>query len=270
MVSWSYGQQTNTLPASGNVGIGTTTPQAKLQVRGATRIDSTLYVDDSVSFKGSASVGGSLVVGDDIFVNDGTLHLKSLGDTSLHTKGILMINEDGKVVNGGKLQSIIYNFPTLPSEQCPQDINGNILYAPPIWQNEDHGMFLIDQNCHYTPRLGVGVKPQAKLQVRLSNGENLTPLIVEKYKNGNLYKLLQLDNSGTLHAREVKVDLTTWPDYVFKEDYKLMPLEKLERFINKNGHLPDVPTAEKVKNNSNKIRNKTTLETMIKMIYLSF
>jgi hypothetical protein len=34
-----------------------------------------------------------------------------------------------------------------------------------------------------------------------------------------------------------------WPDYVFAEDYKLMPLEVLQTEINKNGHLPGIPSA---------------------------
>ena len=37
------------------------------------------------------------------------------------------------------------------------------------------------------------------------------------------------------------------PDYVFEEDYKLMPLSELKSFIDENGHLPGVASAEQVK-----------------------
>jgi hypothetical protein len=38
-----------------------------------------------------------------------------------------------------------------------------------------------------------------------------------------------------------------WADYVFNEDYQLLPLEELQNFISKNKHLPGIPTAKEVK-----------------------
>lgn len=70
-----------------------------------------------------------------------------------------------------------------------------------------------------------------------------TLIIVE---NENNQKLLQLDNDGLLRAREIKVDEAAWPDYVFKPNYELMPLNKVKEFIAQNGHLPNVPSAEEV------------------------
>ena len=48
---------------------------------------------------------------------------------------------------------------------------------------------------------------------------------------------------GSVRARKVRVDQQTWPDYVFHTDYDLLPLKSLEEFIQKNKHLPDVPSA---------------------------
>ena len=50
-----------------------------------------------------------------------------------------------------------------------------------------------------------------------------------------------LSVNGTIGAQEVNVTATGWADYVFKPEYKLMPLSEVEAFINKNGHLPNVP-----------------------------
>ena len=57
---------------------------------------------------------------------------------------------------------------------------------------------------------------------------------------------LVLRNNGQLQAKEVKVTLSDWPDYVFGEDYKLMSLGETEQYIKENGHLPGVPSAQTV------------------------
>ena len=38
----------------------------------------------------------------------------------------------------------------------------------------------------------------------------------------------------------------TVPDYVFEDDYELMPLKELQAFIDANGHLPGIPSADEV------------------------
>ncbi|MGE6218435.1 hypothetical protein ACQKCH_01315 [Nubsella zeaxanthinifaciens] len=59
----------------------------------------------------------------------------------------------------------------------------------------------------------------------------------------------KLSVNGKIRAKEIKVEATNWPDYVFEEQYQLTTLEKLEMFIKKNKHLPDVPTAKQVDEN---------------------
>ena len=52
-----------------------------------------------------------------------------------------------------------------------------------------------------------------------------------------------------IRTEKIKVDIASendWADIVFKDDYLLMELEELEKFIYKNGHLPDIPTASEV------------------------
>lgn len=53
-----------------------------------------------------------------------------------------------------------------------------------------------------------------------------------------------------LCAKEIKVQLTScWPDYVFSQDYKLLPLSEVEQFINENQHLPNIPSSAEVEAN---------------------
>jgi hypothetical protein len=48
-------------------------------------------------------------------------------------------------------------------------------------------------------------------------------------------------------CEEVEVQLSEdWPDYVFADDYQLMPLIELERAIRRDKHLPDMPSAEQM------------------------
>lgn len=52
--------------------------------------------------------------------------------------------------------------------------------------------------------------------------------------------------NGVVLSEEVIVytDISQYPDYVFDDDYLLISLKELEAFIDKNGHLPDIPTAK--------------------------
>lgn len=53
--------------------------------------------------------------------------------------------------------------------------------------------------------------------------------------------------NGDAMFTRIKVKVyENWPDYVFGEQYKLMPLQDLETYIMANKHLPDVPSAKEV------------------------
>jgi hypothetical protein len=55
--------------------------------------------------------------------------------------------------------------------------------------------------------------------------------------------------NGNIHTKEVKVDLASWPDYVFEDTYKLPTLKSIEAHIKEEGHLPNIPKASFVKVN---------------------
>lgn len=55
--------------------------------------------------------------------------------------------------------------------------------------------------------------------------------------------------NGTIHSKEVKVDINGWPDYVFKKDYNLPTLEEVEEHINAKGYLENIPSEEEVLKN---------------------
>jgi hypothetical protein len=53
----------------------------------------------------------------------------------------------------------------------------------------------------------------------------------------------RLNVDGKIRAREIKVEATNWPDYVFAEGYKTETLEGLASYIKKHKHLPEMPSA---------------------------
>ncbi len=54
--------------------------------------------------------------------------------------------------------------------------------------------------------------------------------------------------NGTIRSKKVIVN-TGWSDFVFDDDYRLMPLHEVESFIKANRHLPEIPSAKEVEEN---------------------
>ena len=107
-------------------------------------------------------------------------------------------------------------------------------------------------NARFTEGVGIGSvdEPQAGLHLQnhdKGSQDSFQQLIMVQDPEGG--KLLQLENSGLLRARRIKIDQKPWSDHVFEEEYELMPLHAVNTFIQTNGHLPEVPTAQEVQEN---------------------
>lgn len=105
----------------------------------------------------------------------------------------------------------------------------------------------------------------------IDNSTNSTPLIwgdfsanqiklngivgigaVAGFPTNPAYGSYRLFVTGGILTDEITVKLSasgTWADYVFADDYQLKPLAEVEAFIEKNNHLPNVPSASEVKEN---------------------
>lgn len=55
--------------------------------------------------------------------------------------------------------------------------------------------------------------------------------------------------AGNILSQEVKVTINAGADFVFNDSYKLPSLDFLEKNINQNKHLPEIASAEEMKNN---------------------
>jgi hypothetical protein len=93
----------------------------------------------------------------------------------------------------------------------------------------------------YNGNVGIATtNPQKRLHVQ--NGDILIQNGRLLLSDGN--NQIELKSDGLIHAREIEVDLVLIPDYVFADNYELMPLTELQKFIDSNHHLPNIKSAE--------------------------
>jgi hypothetical protein len=83
----------------------------------------------------------------------------------------------------------------------------------------------------------------------------------------------QLAVNGSIIASSVTVKVkTAWPDYVFKQNYKLPTLTEVKDYIDQNHHLPDMPSEKEVMANGlnlgemNKVLTKKVEELTLYLI----
>ena len=79
------------------------------------------------------------------------------------------------------------------------------------------------------------------------NGVGTWAKILHNTGNQGINGNLAVD--GTITAKEVKVQINVWSDFVFADDYNLRPLSEVNKFIQTNGHLPEIPSEQEVKEN---------------------
>lgn len=209
---------------SGNVGIGTTNPTARLVIisNGNTSASNAMMIKNS---SGDTLLrmnnAGNLGIGYSPSSNLARLNIGQDADASL---GI-------SFYHGPNLSGIIN---ATDSTLEIQSKTGGFLGS-----NTDL-VLLPPQLLGTQGNLGIGVnKPNAKLHVAGSVVIGSSSSVV-----ANGYKL-SVEGMGMFE--ELKVQLhANWPDYVFSKQYRLMPLDQLELTIQQSGHLPNVPSSQEV------------------------
>ena len=244
--------QTNTFPASGDVGIGTTNPQAALHVVGnGVRSDrfSVSNINDRIDDSPWYGLGRNDFTG---LSNTGTstsVQVAGFYGLLLRTRdGVLSMHENGNIGIG------------LTNPEATLHVAGNGIRTDRL--SIDNFNDLVDNS----PWYGIG----RNTITSLSTSGTFTSVQLAGYyglllrtKNGSLgihengnvgigtsSPDMKLTVKGKIHAEEVKVDLSVpGPDYVFKEDYPLRSLPEVQNYIQQHGHLPNIPPTREMETN---------------------
>ncbi len=107
-------------------------------------------------------------------------------------------------------------------------------------------------------KLGGNATQLLPIEERSLVGDDITPvinpvMITDYYGNislgtNNSYGY-RFSVNGNIRAKEIKVETTNWPDYVFTSSHKNQTLQELEAFIKTNNHLPEIPSAKEAETN---------------------
>ena len=150
--------------------------------------------------------------------------------------------------------------------QAKLDIKGNIQFSSaeiPFGLNTEVGgttpLFNMSVNFRETNKNNAYVGAAFRIDTRISElplfqwlkrdaGTDRESVIMNLNNNGNLglgvtNATERLSVNGNVRAKEVKVEATNWPDYVFGDEYTIMPLDSLEAYIKSEKHLPEMPSA---------------------------
>lgn len=218
---------------NGNIGIGTTTPQFKLDVNGLGRVISTQYIDQystditapSLSYRkarGSVASPTTVLNGDYLggymaFGYNGTSYLRAAYFTAV---------TNGTIGAGAMTTDLVFatnNASTDATEKMRILSNGNV----GIGTNTPQAKLDVNGNIYCNSKVFVGT-PDANTTGYIAN--------------------YALAVNGTAIFTKAKVALygSAWPDFVFDKSYSLLPLAEVEKYLTINNHLPDVPSATEV------------------------
>ena len=212
------------IAADGKVGIGngTITPNGALHVSGVdnTGITATLTIE---------SPGQRMLLdGNEIDATQTDLYLQLNAESNVQIAG-----------GGGNVGiGLFTGNSTVPTEKL--HVLGNL--------RVDDGIFLSNENMIFRSAISGSENNNIIFQ------NNAEAEIMRINKDGNVgigtsTPSQKLEVDGTVKATSFVSSASSFPDYVFDEDYKLLTLRKVDAFVKEHRHLPNMPSEKEVVEN---------------------
>jgi hypothetical protein len=248
--------QTNTFPASGNVGIGTTNPSSKLDVIGNVSISGNMRFAPDATYNVISGIyaGGAIKIGTNSSTWDRNLHLGFVDNNQSFFPVLSLIHQTGNVgiwtTSPNRPLQVGSITPGTSSDQDADIISsGGLMILSGKMLSLDHNYYV-----HAYQKFQGNSEEKGFLHYGYYGHEFSTrtgsAIVIKGNSNkvgiGTSNPQNELDVNGTVRAKEIIATLNGWSDYVFDDDYKLLPLGQLEQYILTNNKLPEVPSAEKV------------------------
>lgn len=255
------------LTTSGKLGIGITDPIRTLEVNGDAGFNGALYLTD---LENSSSINQTVFTTQLLTLNNSKVVKTSLEDlrtmmymappvfNSCNLAGQPIQQNPAWYSNPFKLYTICPDILVGIGTDNPEytlDVNGNANFRENLFSyrlrvgQKDEGSGLIsgywkgnDASSYELLNLGFSSsQTQASHQILTIDVKGNLRL------NNRERDIFYIDAATeTVKARNIIVDEQNWPDYVFKKEYSLLPLKKVQAYIEENGHLPNVPSANEV------------------------
>jgi hypothetical protein len=272
----------NIYRASGDVGIGTTTPNSLLHLKapgtaigdgihfetsGGTAEDWYVYmnVTDDINFRNDAKEVLTLQK------NTGNIGIgTTLPDAKLHLIGSLKI-VDGTQAVGRVLTTDadgLASWQDAVSDDGDWVTSGANLYSA---NTGNIGVGTITPNSTFHINNSGGTEPAFRVQnfgntkfsVNTNGGTTIGAFSDTGAPDNGLYVFgptvmgtqtqatgYMLSVNGKIIGEDVVIlDSGSWPDYVFEKDYNLLTIEELAKLIEEKKHLPGIPSAKEVEAN---------------------
>jgi len=211
-----------------NVGIGTANPTVKLTLQTPINTAGWIHIGGADSIIVSEGIGGVSAA-----IGTTTNHAFRLNTNGL---GRLHIYPAGEVVVGTNTTGSFGKFTVETSNNSfgisHRSVEGNILATNIGGSSAGIGTFS-------NTNMRIFCNSASRIFVAAATGN------VGIGTDNPTYKLSVL---GNIRSTEVVVE-TGWADYVFDEKYKLNSLDEVEKFIQQNKHLPNVPSAKEIQTN---------------------
>lgn len=219
--------------SDGNVGIGTDAPSYKFHIKNA-------------SFSAGTAVRIDAING----------HIRLFETDGVNPENFTQIERNGNAFHIYQKDAASPNFVHV----LTAGMDGNVGFgdatshpdAKIFVQNSDKNVGLFISNAHTTNN-------NYGLKCVVNNNTTRSLAVTNSVDGLDVFRVM---GNGVVWCTELNVDVKgDFPDYVFDKKYKLLSLEELKVFIEKEKHLPNVPSAKEVAENGLAMSKMAVIQT---------